>query len=203
MWTLPILHPYNMRRYLSLTMILICLTLGVWQTGQAIWIYLKAEIAQFLLEQAWVKTLGGETEARPWPWADTWPIARMVVPKHGIHLIVLSHANGRTLAFGPGHESISALPGQEGTTILSGHRDTHFNFLKKIMKGEQIIIQHPHGPPRVYTIQSINIVDARHTRLHLSDRQAHLILVTCYPFETIRPGGSLRLVVTAVAHPFS
>ena len=38
-----------------------------------------------------------------WPWADTWLIARLVVPSLAIDQIVLEGTYGRTLDFGPGH----------------------------------------------------------------------------------------------------
>ena len=82
-------------------------------------IYLKAELAQYLLlEKAWTRTLQGENQVKPWPWADTWPVARLQLPKYGIDLIVLSGASGRTLAFGPGHVSTSAQPGTKGDIHL-------------------------------------------------------------------------------------
>jgi sortase A len=37
----------------------------------ALWIPVKAELAQHLLERSWLRTLAGEPDAKPWPWADT------------------------------------------------------------------------------------------------------------------------------------
>jgi sortase A len=37
---------------------------------QALWIPLKANLAQGLLRQAWQQALAGNNQARPWPWAD-------------------------------------------------------------------------------------------------------------------------------------
>jgi sortase A len=189
-----------MKRPLFFTLVATLVSLGLWQTGEGLWIYLKAELAQHLLERAWSKTLRGEREVRPWPWADTWPIGRMFVPKQEIDLIVLAHASGRTLAFGPGHESRSTPLGENGTTILSGHRDTHFRFLEWVKNGDQIVIQQPNGIITPYVIQTIDIVDATQTTIHLNTTQNHLVLVTCYPFDAITPGGSLRYVVTALAN---
>ncbi|UCE63133.1 MAG: class GN sortase [Nitrospirota bacterium] len=182
------------------TLAAMLVSLGLWQTGQGLWIYLKADLAQYLLEFAWSQTLKGEREVKPWPWADTWPIGRLLVPRQGIDLIVLANANRRTLAFGPGHESISTPPGENGTTILSGHRDTHFRFLEFLREGDRIVIQHPNSTITLYTIQAIDIVDAHQTTIHLNHLQNHLVLVTCYPFDAITPGGSLRYVVTAMAN---
>ncbi len=189
-----------MIRPLFLTLAVTLVSFGFWQTGQGLWIYLKAELAQYLLEFSWSQTLKGEREVRPWPWADTWPMGKMLVPKYGIDLIILAHANGRTLAFGPGHESVSTPPGKNGTTILSGHRDTHFRFLELLREEDRIDIQQPNGNIISYMIRSMNIVDAHQASIHLDRTQNVLVLVTCYPFHAITPGGSLRYVVTALAN---
>ena len=86
-----------------ITLLVVTLVLlGLWQTGSGAWIYVKARLAQVLLQRAWVSTLAGQQDVKPWPWADTWPIARLVVPSQGIDQIVLEGAYRRTLAFGPG-----------------------------------------------------------------------------------------------------
>ena len=109
--------------------------LGLWQAGSGGWIYMKAQLAQVLLQGAWAGTLAGQQDVKPWPWADTWPIARLVVPSLGIDQIVLEGAYGRTLAFGPGHvESTGPLEGSDNF-ILTGHRDTHFQFLEQLRAG--------------------------------------------------------------------
>ena len=40
-------------------------------------IYLKAWLAQRLLHRAWAATQAEGGPVKPWPWADTWPIARL------------------------------------------------------------------------------------------------------------------------------
>ena len=105
---------------------------GCWQIGEGSWVYAKARLAQLLLQRAWSRALAGEPMPKPWPWADTWPVARLHMTQPHVDVIILSGASGRTLAFGPGHASSTALPGQEGTMIVTGHRDTHFRFLKDV-----------------------------------------------------------------------
>jgi sortase (surface protein transpeptidase) len=53
----------------------------------------------------------------------------------------LNGAYDRTLAFGPGHVESSVLPGSVGTMILTGHRDTHFRFLKELTREDELVIQ--------------------------------------------------------------
>jgi sortase A len=153
--------------------------------------------AQFLLQRAWSRTLAGETAVNPWPWADTWPIARLMVPSKKIDLIVLNGAYGRTLAFGPGYAESSAQPGAVGTTLLTGHRDTHFRFLNELACGDELVIETATAKKLRYVVSERRIVDVRSGRITLDRQQARLVLVTCYPFDSIISGGPLRYIVVA------
>ena len=173
------------------------LAVGVWQIGEGSWIYAKARLAQYLLQRAWSRTLHGETAAKPWPWADTYPVARLTVPSLRIDLIVLNGAYGRTLAFAPGYSESSAFPGSAGTTILTGHRDTHFRFLRQLKRQDELVIETVQRSPQRYLVQTAQIVNARTASIRLTKENDQLILVTCYPFDNIVAGGPLRYVVTA------
>ena len=181
-----------------LTALTLCLlAVGLWQVWEGSWIYAKAGLAQYLLQRAWSRTLAGENGVKPWPWADTWPVARLTVPSKDIDLIVLNGAYGRTLAFGPAYEESSALPGSAGTTILTGHRDTHFRFLENLQTGDRLDLQDPRGIRTRFVVRNYEIVDARSASIHTDANEPELVLVTCYPFDAIVPGGPLRYVVVA------
>jgi sortase A len=186
------------RRSLGVVL-LVLVGVGAWQVGEGVWIHVKAQVAQVLLQRAWVRTLAGEGEARPWPWADTWPVARLRVPAHGADLIVLDGVSGRTLAFAPGHASASARPGEPGTAIVSGHRDTHFRFLEHVRAGDEIVVDAPDGSTRRFSVGETVVVDARTGFIHTGRDRARLVLLTCYPFDAVQPGGPLRFVVVAEA----
>jgi sortase A len=169
---------------------------GLWQLGQASWIHAKASLAYYLIEDAWDKVRDGEHNARPWPWADTWPVARLEAPGQDIDQFVLAGASGRTIAFGPGHMGGTALPGEPGTSVLVGHRDTHFRFLGKLILGDDMYVTGPDGRRHVYRVADTRIIDSRTTELQLGDA-AGLVLMTCYPFDAITLGGPLRYLVFA------
>ena len=169
----------------------------MWQIGSASYIHAKAILAQVLLETAWDKTVHGQQEVKPWPWADTWPISRLDVPGLGIDRIVLAGASGSSLAFGPGHLFGSALPGQQGNTVIAGHRDTHFRFLKDIQPGELIQLQSLTGETIKYEVSETIIVDEKQAEYLANTSENKLTLITCYPFDAIRPGGPLRYIVIA------
>jgi sortase A len=178
---------------LSALLLLAALGFGI----GAMWIPAKAEFAQFLLQQAWTETLRGEQHVRPWPWADTWPMARLRMEQHGVDLIVLGGASGRTLAFGPGHLDGTPRPGQLGNVVLSGHRDTHFRFLEAVQPGEILSLEVPDGGAQTYRVVGRHIVHENDVYVLDDDGDAVLTLVTCYPFDAVVPGGPLRYVVRA------
>lgn len=173
------------------------LCLGFWQLGQGAYIPAKAWFAQELMQRAWRKAQAGDSDTAPWPWADTRPVALLSAKGGDVELIVLEGGSGRTLAFGPGHLSVSALPGEKGNSIIAGHRDTHFQFLQFMKPGESIEIEKPGGERHLYQVTSIDVVDSRRGSLILDTEEAMLTLVTCYPFDALQAGGPLRYVVSA------
>ena len=188
-----------LRRTLSIAIALL-IAIGTWQLGHGVWIHVKAHVAQHLLQRAWTKTLTGERDVKPWPWADTWPVARLKAPAHDVDLIVLAGVSGRTLAFGPGHAAGTALPGDVGTTIVTGHRDTHFAFLSRVRAGEMLVLEVPGRAPVVFRVTETAVVDARTAAVGRDDTGSALVLLTCYPFDAVTAGGPLRYVVMAEVH---
>ena len=185
------------RRHALIGLAILLALLGLGEAGRGAWIHVKARLAQYLLQRAWARTARGEAQVRPWPWADTWPVARLRVPAHGVDLIVLSGVSGRTLAFGPGHAPESAAPGTPGTAIVTGHRDTHFRFLERVKPGDEVLVELPGRPPARLTIEEMSVVDSRTAVIRDETGDAGLILMTCYPFDAVVPGGPLRYAVTA------
>ena len=176
---------------------LLLLLAGAWQLGGGLYICAKAVLAQILVRDAWERTLKGEREAKPWPWADTWPVARLSVPEQRIDLYILAGANGRTIAFGPGYVFGTALPGEEGNSVVGGHRDTHLRFLRDMKVGTEIRVQRTSGAWRRYRVEAAAVLDAADLWVTRQDGPTRLTLVTCYPFDALRPGGPQRYVVFA------
>lgn len=172
--------------------------LALWQIASGLYIPAKALVAQLLLRDAWGQTTEAGTMVRPWPWADTWPVARLTTTEHDVDLIVLAGVSGTTLAFGPGHMDGSAAPGEPGIVILSGHRDTHFSFLEDLRRDDRLTLQLPGGRGQEFKVRGFEVTDIRSSRLRLDGDEDSLVLVTCYPFHAVDPGGPLRYVVTAV-----
>jgi sortase A len=190
-----------MNRSTRISVVMTLAAIGLWQLGAGLYIHAKAWLAQRLIESAWTSTLAGEREVRPWPWADTWPVARLRIPEADVDLYVLADASGRSLAFGPGYWNGSAEPGSVGNTIIAAHRDTHFSFLQHATRGQEILLQTMEGREHRYRLIETRVLDSRHERILIEADRPTLTLLTCYPFDAVLPGGPLRYVAIAEAEP--
>lgn len=191
-------------RSLSTIVMVLLFSASLWQLAEANWIQGKAIVAQQLLNSSWNKTLSDSKSTdspkpavhKPWPWADTWPVAKLIVPQYDIEQIILAGDSGSSLAFGPGYSLASATPNTSGMTMISGHRDTHFKFLKDLKINDTIYMQTT-DKTIAYQVYDFKIVDSNTVSLAADDREETLVLVTCYPFDAITNGGSLRYLVFA------
>ena len=186
-----------MRRHDRLLISLVIFLCGLWFTGQGAYIHAKALLAQVLLESAWAATLDGQKEVKPWPWADTWPVSRLSVPSLGVSRIVLAGVSGQSLAFGPGRLPDAGAGQRPFNIVIAGHRDTHFRFLRKLKYGDHISLQTDTSRNLDFTVSRISIVDENNPALLKTGATSMLTLITCYPFDAIRPGGPLRYIVQA------
>ena len=185
-----------MKRGIRLASVLLLVMVGMAQVASAGWIHAKAIVAQHLIASAWVQARDGGPARRPWPWADMRPIARMTLPAQGVELFVLDDANPRALAFGPAHVGGTAAPASWGNTVLVAHRDTHFKFLRHVALDDEIDVEGALGQTARYRVREVAVVDRDETRVLDAD-SARLTLITCYPFDAVRPGTRLRYVVVA------
>ena len=124
-------------------------------------------------------------------------LARLRQPRLDVTQVVLDGASGRVLAFGPGHVAGSALPGAHGNIVISGHRDTHFRWLRDLHDGDLLLLESDDGATRCYTVSGTAVHHESDVGLldPLADEQ--LRLLTCYPFDGLYPGTPLRYVVTS------
>lgn len=184
----------------------LCLSLAALLFANSFYIQAKALLAQHLIAQAWQTTLqhyqvNQQQNVKPWAWADTYPVAKLVVKKQGIQQYVLAGANGSPLAFGPGLYAGTQLPGRGNIAladaIIAGHHNTHFDFLKAIKTGDSIQLQNAWGQTFDYRVSRIAIYDIRRQRLPAYQLGNTLQLVTCSPAFLGETNPPLRLVITA------
>lgn len=185
------------------------LLLGGILLGKGLYMQAKAHFAQYLIEQAWTKTLADGKSHKPWSWADTYPVAKLsIYQNHKLthfdeiaandSLYVLAGASGRNLAFGPSLVLSSASAGQVGNTVIAGHRDTHFAILNGMSVGRKISLQTASGKDILYQVVATQVVHESQTEFMAPSEDERLTLITCYPFNDIQGGAELRFVVQAV-----
>jgi len=184
--------------------ITLSLLLGVYQFSCGFYIFAKAELAQYLIADAWHKNLQSDEQHKPWPWADTHPIAELIIKDKSWY--VLAGASPRNLAFAPTHINSTPRPGEKGNSVIVGHRDTQFNSLKRLQKGDLIEVktQHKRQQFKVTTLRiavhsELNYIQSENNNDAFDIDQSSLTLVTCYPFDSVLPNPIHRYVVRAIA----
>lgn len=180
-------------RRLYMAVVVTAMVFSAVQAVGAVWIPVKAKLAQVLIERSWDARRDGATVS-PWPWADTHAVGVLTVDRLDVRQVILNGNSGRNLAFGP------VLSGESATgedLVLNGHRDTHFRFLQELGQGDLLRVETP-DRSRWYRVTQIDIVDSSSHEIVIEPGVERLSLVTCYPFSTLQPGGPLRYVVTAL-----
>jgi len=174
---------------------ILCL-IGLGLFGQGVWIHAKALLAQVLLERAFAASLAGGEPVKPWSWADTWPVARIEVPRLHRSQIALAGASGQALAFGPGHVARTPAAGEPGTAVYAAHRDTSFAFLGDVRIGDEIRVTRRDGHAFGFRVTGTSVVSWDASGIDPAANGHHLVLVTCWPLDA-KLSGPLRYVVHA------
>jgi sortase A len=170
--------------------------LGIALIGQGAAIHAKAVLAQILLERAFDRSLATGDAVKPWSWADTWPVARIEVPRIGASAIVLKGSSGQALAFGPGLVDGTPAPGEAGSSVVAAHRDTHFSFLRDVRTGDTVRVTRSDGAIFWFRITDSNVVRWDASGIDAHEDGHWLVLSTCWPLDAATQG-DLRYVVRA------
>lgn len=115
---------------------------------------------------------------------DALALGRIEIPRIGVRAIVREGTDDATLALAVGHIRGTARPGENGNTVLAGHRDTFFRGLRDIRMNDLVRLV---VPPRSYEyrVVSLEVVAPNETRVLDPTGDEELTLVTCYPFHYI------------------
>jgi sortase A len=193
--TLPKVGPVRLSRRSTLNLLsAFCLGLSLFLFGQSAWIFAKAQLAQVLLERAFSQSIVKGEPVKAWSWADTWPVARLEIPRIQASAIVLHGGSGEALAFGPALLDETSRIGERGTAVVSAHRDTHFAFLKDVVIGDRLSITGDDGLVFSYRVTGTSIVDWNRSGIDRHASGFNLVLATCYPFDSITQGSQRYLV---------
>jgi sortase A len=186
------MKPINLStRSLSALALLIA---GALIAAQALYIPAKAQVAQVLMSSAWERQLATGDPARPWPWADFTPTARLSFPSQHQTVLALTDAAGESLAFGPTLMAASVTPGERGVAVFAAHRDTHIAFLKGVQAGDLVSVETASGA-RTFAVTHAEVVRWDQSGIVPNDGGTpRIALVTCWPLEARTPG-PMRYVV--------
>jgi sortase A len=169
---------------------------GLCLSGSALYIHAKAVFAQILLSRAFAAEVASGEAIKPWSWADTWPVARIEVPRLGASAIVLAGGSGQALAFGPGHLANTPDAGEPGIAVYAAHRDTHFAFLGRVTPGDAIVVTRRDGKVARFRTTHAVVVPWDSSGIDPTAPGRRLALVSCWPLDSVIPG-PLRYVVYA------
>jgi sortase A len=169
---------------------------GLVLLGHGVWIHAKALLAQALLERAFATSLANGHAVKPWAWADTWPVARIEVPRLGRSEIALAGSSGQALAFGPGHIERTPEAGEPGTAVYAAHRDTSFAFLADVRRGDEIRVTRRDGKTFRFRVTGTSVAPWDASGIDPDAAGRHLVLATCWPLDA-KFSGPLRYLVHA------
>ena len=190
---------------------------------QASWLPAKAWLSQQLIKHSWQQSisimaqqqmqerqqqirsqdntnphsLSKPIAIKPWPWADTFPIAELVFQRIDKRIVVLNGGDPTTLAFSAGAIAPFNQPAAIKPFVVAGHRDSHFAFLEDIAIKDIVSLVDARGKMQHYQVESIDIVDATIGQFPLVADERSLVLITCYPFKGITNSADERYVITA------
>jgi len=129
------------------------------------------------------------------PMAPVFPGSAIRIPDIGLDQAVVEGVARADLRLGPGHYPGTALPGEPGNMVISGHRTTYtkpFSDLDRLKPGDSIYIDTPNGSHR-YIVESTIIVVPENVEPLRTTAEPVLTLTTCNPKGSARQ----RLVVRA------
>jgi sortase A len=183
------LRPYLTRRLVSLALVIAGLGL-LGYVGSEYWGMYRS---QQKLEAEWERQAATPSAPGQPVISPEQMLTRVVIPKIGLDAIVVEGASRKSLSEGPGHMKQTAMPGETGNAVITGHRDTFFRHIYELVKGDQIQVRR-NGRVFTYEVTGKRIVLPEDVGVLKQTHDPQLTLITCYPTYYIGPAPK-RLVV--------
>ncbi len=125
-------------------------------------------------------------------------IGRILIPRMGLHMILVNGTDHDTLTKGPGRDQRTYMPGENRLVYIAGHRTTYlapFSHIDALRPGDRVTLQVPYGT-FVYSVTGHRIVKATDLSVLKSPRHELLELQACHPrfFATHRYIAYAKLV---------
>lgn len=133
---------------------------------------------------------------KAWSWANTWPVVRLVFPQQNINLLLADGA-GAAPASAAGRLPILARLGKPGTAIIAAHQGMGFPFLANLRTGDRFWIETKDGRRHHYAVVETTVLQTGDDIAGGAAARPSLVLLTCYPADTVSIGGALRYLVFA------
>ena len=129
-------------------------------------------------------------------------MARLVIPRIGLDMVVVEGTDTADLREGPGHYPTTPLPGQPGNVAIAGHRTTYahpFYNLNELSPGDVIELSVPGHDWRYLVTTQLVVAPTDVAVAGPLGPGSWLTLTTCNP----RYSAATRLVVRALLAPTS
>jgi sortase A len=122
-------------------------------------------------------------------------LIKLVIPKISLDAMVVEGTTRHKLLLGPGHMEQTPLPGEDGNSVITAHRDTFFRHIYELNKGDVVEVRRK-GQTYSYQVTGKKVVDPEDLSVLQQGQDKRLTLITCYPTYYIGPAPD-RLVVFA------
>lgn len=184
-----LLKPRSLREGLSLLFLIAGLGLSVYVGSQ----YWEMYHTQRQLQAQWEKQAQAAISPGLPKVSAEQMLTRVSIPKIGLDAIVVEGTTHKQLSIGPAHIKDTAMPGETGNAVITGHRDTFFRHIYELQKGDFIYVRR-NGEVFKYEVTGKKIVKPEDVSVLKQTENAQLTLITCYPTYYIGPAPE-RLVV--------
>jgi sortase A len=120
-------------------------------------------------------------------------LTRISIPRINLTAVVVEGVGHKQLLLGPGHIKETPVPGADGNSVISGHRDTFFRHIYELNKGDVITVER-NGMTYNYKVTGKKVTDPSDLSVLKQTHEPQLTLITCYPTYYVGPAPE-RLVV--------
>lgn len=125
-------------------------------------------------------------------------LTKLSIPRIGLRAVVIEGTASHSLLLGPGHMIGSAIPGDNGNSVIAGHRDTFFRHLHSLKTGDAIYVLR-NGRRFHYVVIEKRVVQANDISVLRASAGSELTLITCYPTHFIGPAPQRLIIVAKLA----
>ena len=110
-------------------------------------------------------------------------IGRIVVPRLGVHMVLVNGTDDASLKKGPGRDLRTFMPGERKLVYIAGHRTTYlapFSHIERLRVGDRIRLEMPYATI-AYAVTRHRIVRANDLSVLRSGGREAVELQACHP----------------------